>query len=72
MNISDGKSTVEGTVGSNKKVGINYAEEESEDKNVYVSIILFFSTHIEFSSWPSNGNNIPWSTCTEYTKFWKW
>ena len=50
MNISDGKSTVEGTVGSNKKVGINYAEEESEDKNVYVSIILFFSTHIEFSS----------------------
>ena len=42
INMSDKTATVDGTVGSKQKVGTNCIEEESEDKNLYVSIILDF------------------------------
>ena len=42
INTSGETATVEGTLGSTKKVGTNCIEEESEDKNLYVSIILDF------------------------------
>ena len=50
INILDGTATVKGTLCSNKqKVGANCAEEEYEDKNMYVSIILNFLTCTYFS-----------------------
>ena len=44
INISDRTATVDGTVGRKKqKIGTNSTDEESEDKTLYVSIILDFS-----------------------------
>ena len=51
IDISYKTATIEGIVGSKKqKVGTNCTEEESENKNLYVSIILEFLTSTEFSS----------------------
>ena len=73
INTSGITATVEGTVGSKKqKFGTNCTEKESEEKSLYMSIILEFSACPVFSSWPSDGSNGPWSTHLGYTKYRKW